>query len=273
MTEKEYNERPAIRRSDLWKMEESPEKFLFNLEAPEEKTAAMAFGSACHKMVLEKESFFDEYAVMPEGMDRRTKAGKDAFAAFMAEVGEKELVAYNDFVKMAEMRDRLEMHPIAREYLLGGKRAKVEEAFFWKDRDTGEKCKIKCDRVFYAPTIRRYVIVDYKTAKSARTERFNAEVFRLGYYMQAAMYTEGMQIARKLKKRPLFVFVVQEKEAPYSVNVVRVTDEVMRAGEDKFHELLERLHTCREMDYWPGYCENCENETSLPGWLSMEEEE
>ena len=34
MTEREYNEAEGIRRSDLWKIEDSPEKFKYNLEHP-----------------------------------------------------------------------------------------------------------------------------------------------------------------------------------------------------------------------------------------------
>ncbi|MBQ1302965.1 MAG: hypothetical protein IIY29_06450 [Firmicutes bacterium] len=36
MTEQEYNQAEGIRRSDLWKMEDSPEKFKYFLEHPEE---------------------------------------------------------------------------------------------------------------------------------------------------------------------------------------------------------------------------------------------
>ena len=46
MTEQEYNQAEGIRRSDLWKMEDSPEKFRYFSEHPAEQTPAMAFGSA-----------------------------------------------------------------------------------------------------------------------------------------------------------------------------------------------------------------------------------
>ena len=44
MNELEYNQAEGIRRSDLWKMEDSPEKFKYFLEHPVEQTPAMAFG-------------------------------------------------------------------------------------------------------------------------------------------------------------------------------------------------------------------------------------
>lgn len=40
MTEKEYNEAQGIRRSVLWRMHESPEKYKWFLEHPEPETPA-----------------------------------------------------------------------------------------------------------------------------------------------------------------------------------------------------------------------------------------
>ena len=62
MTEKEYNEAEGVRRSDLWRMEDSAEKFRYFLDHPVEQTPAMAFGSACHKMILETASTTPESA-------------------------------------------------------------------------------------------------------------------------------------------------------------------------------------------------------------------
>ena len=75
MNERDYNSAEGIRRSDLWKMEDSPEKFKYFLEHPAEQTPAMAFGSATHKFVLENHEFFNEYAVSLK-VDKRTKEGK-----------------------------------------------------------------------------------------------------------------------------------------------------------------------------------------------------
>ena len=84
MTEREYNAAEGIRRSDLWRMEDSAEKFKYFLEHPVEQTPAMAFGSACHKMILEPGDFSNEYAVAPE-INRRTNAGKAEWEQFCAD--------------------------------------------------------------------------------------------------------------------------------------------------------------------------------------------
>ena len=159
---------------------------------------------------------------------------------------------------------------LAKKRLIG--KGETEQAFFWTDRETGEKCKIKTDRL--VKYNRRWYVVDYKTCQSAETMRFNSEVWRLGYYFQSGMYTEGVMHGKKLKKRPGFLFVAQEKKPPYSVNVIEVSEEVMNAGVAKFHDLLGKYHDCKGLDYWAGYVGDVPNDCFVPNWMqaAMEDE-
>ena len=50
MTEKEYREYPAISRSELFKISESPEKFKYYQEHPEEPTPSLIFGQLFHRL-------------------------------------------------------------------------------------------------------------------------------------------------------------------------------------------------------------------------------
>ena len=45
MTEKEYRQHEGISRSQLWKIRESPEKFKYAMENPEEPTPALPGGT------------------------------------------------------------------------------------------------------------------------------------------------------------------------------------------------------------------------------------
>ena len=137
MNEREYNEADGIRRSDLWKMEDSPEKFKYFLEHPVEQTQAMAFGSACHKFILEPESFLDEYAIAPEGINRRTKEGKEQWETFCNSNAGKTIVNAEDMQTVAEMRSMLDHCPLAKKLIYG--KGETEAPFFWTDPDTGEK--------------------------------------------------------------------------------------------------------------------------------------
>ena len=263
MNEFEYNNAEGVRRSDLWKMEDSPEKFKYFLEHPVEQTPAMAFGSACHKMILEPETFDDEYAIAPAGIDRRTKEGKAIWEEFSANAAGKTILSNDDAFVMAEMEAALEACPLANRLIRG--KGESEVPVFWTDKETGEKCKAKLDRL--VKFNRRWYIVDYKTAQCADTFRFNSEIFRLGYHFQAAMYTDGVMVSKKLRKRPGFLFVAQEKKAPYSVNVIEVSEEVMGAGVAKFRQLMDKYHECRVLDKYPGYVGNVPNDAFLPNWM------
>ena len=141
----------------------------------------------------------------------------------------------------------------------------------WTDKETGEKCKIKCDRIV-AYNRRRYII-DYKTTQSAETYRFNSDIWKMGYHFQAGMYAEGYKAANRKKKLPGFLFVAQEKKPPYSVNVIEVPEDVMAAGVAKFHELLRKMHECKEADLWAGYVNDIPNDAFVPTWMEREMED
>lgn len=262
MTEMEYNAAEGIRRSDLWRMEDSPEKFKYFLEHPIEQTPAMAFGSACHKMILEPNDFGNEYAIAPE-INRRTNAGKAEWEEFCNANQGKTIITQDDAAVMAEMEAALEACPLANGLIR--EEAQTEVPLFWKDPETGEKCKAKLDIVKQEDG--KYVIVDYKTALHADTFRFNSEMWKLGYHFQAGFYTEGLMNAFNLDYRPRFLFVAQEKKPPYSVNVIEVSEEVMAAGIAKFHELLKRYQECKMLDAWPGYVSDVPNDAFVPTWM------
>ena len=269
MTEREYNNAEGIRRSDLWLMNDSPEKFKYHMDNPEdedEKTPALIFGSAAHKWILEPTDWESEYVIAP-AINRLTKAGKEEWAQFLAENSGKTVITQKDFDLMNDMANALMSHALASEMITG----QHEVPIFWTDPDTGEKCKCKADTVKLIDG--RYVVVDYKTARDAGTEKFNNGMFSKGYHVQAAMYTEGIQTSLGLDYRPEFYFVVQEKAAPYAVNVIQVSEDVMRFGDAVYHELLRKYHECNAVDIWPGYVDDVPNETTLPGWYALEEED
>lgn len=264
MTEKEYRTHPAISRSELWKMNESPEKFLWYKNHPIEPTPALLFGQLVHKMLLQPESFQTEFVVAP-AVDRRTKAGKDEYAAFAETVGERTVVTTDDYNKALDMVTAVRMNPLANKLLAGEK----EVPFFWTDDDTGEDCKVRLDCLTEIDGT--YYIVDYKSTTNADTETFsNKDIVKHGYFMQAGMYSEGVMHGLNLSYRPQFVFIAQEKTEPYAVNVIAASNKVMLAGVDKFRELLGKYHQCRVLDFYPGYNGMGEiNEAYLPKWMAL----
>lgn len=268
MTEKEYRSHPAISRSELWKMHESPEKFKWYKDNPMEPTPALLFGQVVHKMLLEPDDFFQEFVVAPD-IDRRTKAGKEEWALFEDGVASMGVtVIKRDVYEQAKEMALTAMSNELVKTLLTGQH---EVPYFWTDEDTGEDCKCRVDAITEIDG--NLKIVDYKTASSAETNAFMKDVYKYGYHFQAAMYTEGVMRALGLTKRPEFTFIVQEKKPPYSVNVINVTEDVMLYGLDTFRELIGTYHSCKETGYWYGYLGPFgeANETYLPGWYTLGE--
>lgn len=268
MTEKEYRSHPAISRSELWRMNESPERFKWFREHPMQPTPALLFGQVVHKMLLEPETYDSEFVTAP-AINRRTNEGKEAYERFMKENEGKAVVPIDMSVQALDMTGVALRNPIVQKLLEG----EHEKPFFWTDPDTGIDCKCRVDiltELDGVPTI-----VDYKSTTCAATEVFNQEIFRFGYHFQAAMYSTGVMEAMGLSERPDFLFIAQEKKAPFSLNLIRVSPEVMLAGLDKYHELLGMYRECLDTDYWYDYLGPFgePNETTLPGWMQLGVEE
>lgn len=263
MTEREYREMPGIRRSDLFKILESPEKFKYYLEHPEPPTKALAFGSLFHAMVLEPETVERDFAVAPN-VDRRTKFGKDMFAKFEKDSYGKIAVA-QDMVDLAvEMRDAVAKHELASKLLRG----QHEVAFSWKDDITGEmvKCKVDVFREFED----KVRIVDLKSTENAETEAFTKAAINMGYDMQAAMYSKIVE--QCTGKRVDFIFLAVEKKPPYAINILEADGPLMVYGYDKYRKCIGDYSLCKKDGNWYGYLGPKENINMLclPSYLAKE---
>lgn len=245
MTDKEYREHEGISRSELFKISKSPLHFKYAIEHPAETdSTALLFGRAVHKYILEPEDFDNDVAVMPN-IDRRTKAGKEEYAQFILNNPGKDIITLDEFTQIQEMAMEIRKNPVAAALLKG----KHEQVFFWTDGVTGEKCKCKID-CLTEYNGQKY-IVDYKTTDSCEDGHFERSCRKYGYKFQAGMYTEG--VFQNTLEDYGFVFVAQEKKAPYAVRVYFCSQEYINQGYDQFREYLGVYHGCKESGNWYGY--------------------
>ena len=202
---KAYDKIPAVRRSDLWEIRKSPAHYLYAIRKEEKSTAALQFGSAAHKYILEEEDFWKCYALAPE-VDRRTKTGKETWMQFQRELMEtgKESVAPTDYATILEMNEALLQNETAARLLKTGRH---EVPIQWTDPTTGELCKCRPD-CLTEYNGEKY-IVDYKTTQSCEDGHFERSCRYYGYKLQAAMYTEG--VFSETLEPHRFAFVAQEK--------------------------------------------------------------
>lgn len=265
MTEKEYRQHPAISRSELWHIRESPQKFKYYKENPPAPTPSLLFGQVFHKMLLEPDTFNDEFVVAPEA-NRRTKEGKQMWEAFAADHENQTIIPVEMYAKAKEMCEAVKREPLAVKLLNGA----AEVPFFWTDEMTGEECKCRVDvlNTEYSQPI----IVDVKTTADASTEAFIRSAINYGYDLQSAMYSDGVE--KNIGKKPLFVFIAVEKEPPYAVNILQADELLLRRGYDLFREYIGVYHWCKENNNFYGHLGrlNQINTLALPSYLAKEVE-
>ncbi len=245
MSQKEYREADGISRSELFKIARSPMHFKYAMDNPVD-SPSLAFGRALHKYVLEKEDFYNDFIVLPE-INRRTKAGKEEYERYQIEAFEKgmELVTRDDMTVILDMYAAIMDNPMAKQLLIG----EHEKDFFWTDAVTGEKCKCRPD-CLTEYNGHKY-IVDYKSTDSCEDGYFERSCRKYGYKFQAGMYTEG--VFQNTFEQYGFVFVAQEKKAPYAARVYFCTSEFVAQGYDQFRELIGIYHSCKKTGNWYGY--------------------
>lgn len=268
MTEQEYRQHEGISRSQLWKIRESPEKFKYAMEHPEEPTPALLFGTMVHKLVLEPDTFDEEFIVAPE-VDRRTKEGKAAWSQFEEDAAGRQIVKQADFQKAQEMVVALQAVPMIQTLLAG----RHEVPLFWTDELTGEPCKVRLDILHEMPDD-RLLIVDYKSANDATTEAFIRSAINYGYDFQVGMYAEG--VLQNYGQRKIdFLFIVQEKDPPYAANILLADELIAKRGFDLFRELLGIYHNCKTTGNWYGYLgpDDTLNTLGLPAWMAKDIEQ
>lgn len=263
MTEKEYRQHPAISRSELWRIRESPEKFKWYREHPEQPSPTLIFGQVFHKLALEPNTFYDEFAVSPI-IDRRTKEGKVAWAEFVESSADKTVIDCDSYHKAQEMVDCLYRVPFVKKLLDG----EHEKPVFWTDDLTGEACKARYDAL--VEVNKQPIIVDLKTTTDASTDAFMRSAIRLGYDFQSGMYCDGLK--KTTGKNPLFVFIAIEKEPPYAVNILQCDELMLRRGYDLFREYIGIYHDCKQTGNFYGYLGkyNQINNLALPSFLAKE---
>ena len=240
-----YDDIPAVRRSDLWELRKSPAHYIYRVTHEQEPTPALLFGTAAHKWILEPDTFWNDYVIAPK-VDRRTKAGKEEWAAFLEESAGKTAITEDDLQVIKDMDAAIMANPTAAALLKTGAH---EVPITWKEEWTGELCKCRPDVITTYHGLN--YIVDYKTTGSCEDGAFERACRKYGYKLQAAMYIDGAFLDSLEPYR--FAFVAQEKTPPYAVRCYFCDDGFLDEGMDLFRELIELYHKCKQANSWPGY--------------------
>ena len=258
-----YHAHPAVSKSHLDLIARSPlhywARYVDRNRVAPEPSPQMRLGTALHTHVLELSRWDEEIAVAPQ-CDRRTKAGKDAFAAFEASSSGKTIITADDAAQVMAMGRAVLRHPAAA--MLLGMPGKAETTHMWTDASTGLECKCRPDWL----TDDGSIVVDLKTTKDASPRGFKQSIANFSYQKQAAWYLHGLEQATG--RRPdQFIFICVESTAPYACAVYAADAEMIERGHDQAMRDLAKLAVCKAADHWPSYSDQIET-ISLPGWMT-----
>ena len=263
MENADYHRHSAVSKSHLDQIAKSPlhywARYLDPNRVTPEPTPAMAIGSAVHTHVLELDQWDARYVTAPEGINRRTNAGKAEWEAFEVASTGRTVLAKADAELVMRMGHSVFAHPAAA--MLLSMPGKAETTHMWTDQATGLRCKCRPDWL----TDDGSLIVDLKTTEDASPAGFRKSIANWRYHVQASWYLDGLEQATG--KRPdQFIFICVEKKPPFACAVYAADAEMIQIGAEAAARDLDVLATCKQANAWPGYSDQVEM-ISLPPWM------
>ena len=275
-TNEQYHANDAISHSKLELFRRRPisyyRRFVGKTLARPEAAEAFRIGSAAHCAVLEPDEFYKRYAMRPEGIDRRTKDGKAAFAQFEAENVGKVIIGSDELGDVREMAAAVSNHPLASQLLSAGK-----PELSWRVEPSGSLA-LQCRTDWFNPagcelSQGRPYVADLKTVESLDSDafrNFERACFSFGYHRQAGFY---LPLITEILDRPVFdfFFIAVEKVEPFGVAVYRLSDAAIARGQDETITDLVRLQSCLASNTWPNLDPTL-REIGLPKWYGGQTE-
>jgi hypothetical protein len=260
MDEKEYRMAPAIAGSDAKKIlpPKSPAHYAAHMagEIKREPSKALTLGTISHVAVLEPKKLDTAFVERPEGIDFRTKEGKE----WKASVGTTPILDADEARAVRGIRDSIAAHDAAKALLAG---CDSEVAMFAEHR-TGLWIKGRVDAL-KAESDNEAIIVDVKTTSAgADYGTFSRQAASLNYHVSAAWYCHlaglnGLPPAR-------FYWIAVEVAPPYALAVYEIHPDALDLGVGLMNDALELIAQCEDAGVWPGYAPEVQC-LNLPSWV------
>lgn len=242
----EYAAWKALSRTNLVDLARSPAYFCWRRANEVEPTAPMDLGVAIHTAVLEPERFDQEYAILAEEVDRRTKDGRATWEAFERANRGRKLLRSRDGLACVSIATALRGGSAAATLIQAGRH---EVSLLWRDEGTGLLCKARADVLGegrHGP-----LIIDLKSTQNAQPHAFSRSISRDGLYMQAAHYLAGLDALGHPGGQ--FLFVAYETSPPFWSSVHRLSTRFIDLARQERETLLQAYRFCEENGAWPDH--------------------
>lgn len=256
LSEADYRALNAINKSGLDQINKSPAHYQEYLKRPPESSDAMTLGRATHLGVLEPDLLYQQFFARPEGIDGRTKEGKEKLSELGRQHAGKTMLKADDFETIEGIVRSVRGHKVASQLISGGK---PELSTIAVDPEFEVLCKARPDYLG-----RDGIIVDLKTTESANFSQFQRSVVSFRYHVQAAWYLDlANLIAPGQFKR--FILIAVEKVPPFGLMIYELSPDAIQAGRVAARANLRTYAACKLADIWPGYRDDIQT-MSVPDW-------
>lgn len=238
-------------------------------------TDAILLGRAVDCLTLEPERFKERFVAAPEGVDKKSKAGKAIFADLAATkkdvLRHRQLVTAQACATAARAR-RVTADGPTLEEILARPDTLVQQELDWvvQPDDGGPpiKCQGKADVIAAGGTI----IIDVKKVGQqgeASPAQIGKTIGKYLYDIQAAMYLDGAR-AKGWDPQQYLVWAVEEPQ-PHLCGVHPLGLETLETADRAYRHAVWLWRTCVETGRWPGY-EMRLHDVGIPMWAKKERE-
>jgi hypothetical protein len=265
-----------ISKSGLKKIKQSPAHFKDGEEFIE--TQALIDGKAYHCFIFEPEKFEKEYYIFDDSIvcgaliakgsksPRSTNDYKTWYSGEMSFSDGKILIEKTDHDKLKAMKERLFSHPYAKMLLTKGI---AESGIIGELETTTGQIGVKLIPDYVK--VEKHIVIELKTCSDASLDGFTRDAAKYDYQIDAAFYSDMVELKNNDNRPIQFVFVVQEKTKPYAFNLFEASPQFIGQGRYEYEMLLQLYKYCLDSGKWPGYQVFCPNrygllELNLPKW-------
>jgi len=243
LDERLYHADNSLSSTGARKLLESPAKYKYSLDRPQEHKDAFSLGTAVHTRILGTGATIVTYP--PEHL---TPSGAVSTKQATIAWAEEQRAAGNVVIAPSQAR---QVDGMAEAVLAHTDARKVLETI------AGREVSVFAD-IDGVPVRARFDIYDgvnggdLKSARDASPNGFNRSVASYGYHIQEFFY-RAVHRAVAGDELESFKFVVVENSAPYLPAVYDLDFMWEEIGRDKTREALDTYRKCAATGVWPGY--------------------
>jgi hypothetical protein len=242
MSNKEYHEHRALGSTDLGKIHKSVANYDHCKDNPKKETKALKTGRLLHTLVLEPEKAQSEYVIEPAKVLKKD-VGAEAYEAYKKackdlEGTDKTVIKQDVYEQVENMATNLLSSELMQAMI---KKGKIEESYFWTDKETGIECKCRPD--IYVEELG--IVIDLKSTEDLTPQDWRRAMVKWSYDRQAAHYMNGIEAVTGTRPKA-FVHAVVEKLEPHDFAFFQIDDASLEVGEQLVRKALRRYKNAQD---------------------------